>query len=152
MIGCSETKLAYFNKGLIEVIIPLIADSYDPALTTEILTILNCFTYDFPKAIEIFGHFKLDLISALTKIINNESYYEKLTISAFRLLRSLLQSEVVKASDFATTSVPLINKLGFCLSQNSSNISLVAELISMLCAEPKLRQSVGSEGAIDSLL
>lgn len=65
MIGCTETKLAYFNKGLIEVIVPLLADIYDAELGSEVLMILNCFTFDFPKALEIFGHFKMDLVAEL---------------------------------------------------------------------------------------
>lgn len=57
LIGCQDTKQAYFDKGLIEVVVPLLTAGCDTDVCSEILIILNCYTFDCPKALECLGHF-----------------------------------------------------------------------------------------------
>ena len=68
LIGSIETKKVYFDSGLIEVIVPMLADAYDADVCSEILMVLNFFTFEFPKAVECLGHFKSDLIVKIFKI------------------------------------------------------------------------------------
>ena len=49
MIGCHDTKLGYYNKGLIETLIPMLEQKdLKPAVTNEIFTLLNAFLISFP--------------------------------------------------------------------------------------------------------
>lgn len=47
LIGCHDMKALYFNKGIIEVFIPLIGIETDEKILVDILTIINCYFYDF---------------------------------------------------------------------------------------------------------
>jgi len=49
MVGCHDTKLGYYNKGLIETLIPMLEQKdLKPAVTNEIFTLLNAFLISFP--------------------------------------------------------------------------------------------------------
>lgn len=54
LIGCLEKKDQYFNMGIIESLMPQVSKIQDPQLLLETLTILNCYFFDFPKAIDCF--------------------------------------------------------------------------------------------------
>jgi uncharacterized protein YeeX (DUF496 family) len=49
-------KKVYFNRGLIETVVPLLND-LDPNMIYECLVILNSFLIDFPDAIDVFHVF-----------------------------------------------------------------------------------------------
>lgn len=50
LIGSPETKQAYFDRGLIEVVTPMLEDACDQELCCEALMIINSFTIDFSPA------------------------------------------------------------------------------------------------------
>ena len=70
LVGCSDTKKAYFDAGLLETLIPLGAglskDIKDQNISFEILAIVNCFFFEVPAAKECFIIHK----EHLAKIIN----------------------------------------------------------------------------------
>lgn len=47
-------KKAYFDKGLIETIVPFVLPSTDPLVLYECIAILNSFTISFASAIDVF--------------------------------------------------------------------------------------------------
>jgi hypothetical protein len=53
LIGCKDIKKHYFNKGIIEVLLPLLGLEQDENLLCEIVTILNCFFFEVDNAILI---------------------------------------------------------------------------------------------------
>ena len=75
MIGSEDTKFSYFNKGLIETLVPmLLSKDLDSQVRFEALTVLNSFLFDCPKALETFKDFFQDqLVSALQSLIKELS-------------------------------------------------------------------------------
>ena len=53
MIGTAEAKQSYFDKGLIETVMPLLpTKDLDRNVRFEIFTVLNSFLFDCPRAVE----------------------------------------------------------------------------------------------------
>lgn len=52
MIGCPDTKLAYFNKALVETLVPMLVNKkgLDAQVKNEIFTVLNSLLTSVEKA------------------------------------------------------------------------------------------------------
>lgn len=62
MIGCQDVKEELFNKGLIETLMPMLALETEEHLLQEIVTIINCYFFDFPKAYDAFTCYKQSFV------------------------------------------------------------------------------------------
>ena len=79
MIGSTDTKMAYFDKGLVETLVPILS-SIDASgrleltneIRFEIITILNSFLHgDCPaKMLDTFALFKAQLAEAMLAALN----------------------------------------------------------------------------------
>lgn len=58
LIGFTDWKEEYFNKGIIEVLMPMLGKEQDYRLLVEIIAIINSYFFDFPKAYECFLFYK----------------------------------------------------------------------------------------------
>jgi hypothetical protein len=76
--------------------------------------------------------------------MQQELLQEKLTINTLRLLKNLLRTGVVGTNDFKMVLETMFGKLAMCLDKNSANLSLVAEVVAMLCKEQSARRLVAS--------
>ena len=66
MIGSEDIKMGYYNKGLINTIIPMLEKAdLDLQVRLEIFTVLNSFLFECPKTHETFRLFREKLIGAL---------------------------------------------------------------------------------------
>jgi hypothetical protein len=77
--------------------------------------------------------------------MQQDSLMEKLTINTLRLLRNLMKTNVVVPSDFKPVMENMFGKLAICLDKNLSHLSLVAEVVTMMCRDPIARQGVAVE-------
>ena len=77
MIGSTDTKLSYFDKGLIETLMPMIESSeVESCVRFEMLTVLNSFLFDCPQALSTLKLFHEQLASALQAAIEELSPLE----------------------------------------------------------------------------
>ena len=66
MIGSLDVKLEYFNKGLIETLMPMMKNrELAQNVRCEAFTVLNSFLFDFPKGFETFKLFREDLVTVI---------------------------------------------------------------------------------------
>ena len=67
MIGSPDTKMAYYNTGLIETLMPLLDEARDLSqqVRTEVFTVFNSFLFDCPKALDTFGLYHTGLMAAV---------------------------------------------------------------------------------------
>ena len=109
MIGSADTKLAYFDRGLIETVVPLLnKQETSGQIKSEILTILNSFLFDCPKAVDTLRLFKDQLLTALKSMISVENTQVSYV---FRLLRSLLKVKILNPSDLESESEILATRI-----------------------------------------
>ncbi len=89
-------KKVYFNKGLIETVVPLLNDR-DPNMIYECLVILNSFLIDFPDAIDVFHVFAQEIKQSIHNILNNQFHLmaDRLNEMTLRLIRNLLESDII---------------------------------------------------------
>jgi len=75
MIGCQDTKMAYYERGLIETIVPLLEREHlDNRIRNEIYVLLNSFLIGCPKALEALKLFREKILTAIDKsLADNES-------------------------------------------------------------------------------
>lgn len=70
-------KKAYFNKGLIETVVPLLNDA-DPYVVYESIAILNSFLIDFPEATDVFHVFETNLQTSIKAILSSTDQVDRL--------------------------------------------------------------------------
>ena len=59
MIGSEDIKMGYFNKGLIETLMPMLQNKNTSSnVRFEAFTVLNSFLFNCPKALETFKTFR----------------------------------------------------------------------------------------------
>lgn len=58
IIAFAEVKEEYYNKGVIETLMPLLAKEHASSLLFEILSIINTFFFNFPQAYDTFLCYK----------------------------------------------------------------------------------------------
>ena len=89
-------KKVYFNKGLIETVVPLLNDP-DANIIYECLVILNSFLIDFPDAIDVFHVFAQEIKQSIHNILYNQISLmaDRLNEMTLRLIRNLVESDII---------------------------------------------------------
>ena len=54
LIGSHENKETYFNQGLVEILFSMVGTEQDDRILREIITLINCYFFNFPQAQECF--------------------------------------------------------------------------------------------------
>ena len=58
LVGDSDSKMAYFDAGILETLIPLTQEDQTNEVLFEILATINCFFFEVPRACDCFEIFK----------------------------------------------------------------------------------------------
>ena len=89
-------KKVYFNKGLIETVVPLLNDP-DANIIYECLVILNSFLIDFPDAIDVFHVFAQEIKQSIHNILYTQISLmaDRLNEMTLRLIRNLVESDII---------------------------------------------------------
>ena len=102
MTGCQDTKLAYFNQGLIETVVPMLEKTdLDCRVACEVFALLNSFLFGCDKAVESIRLLRHELVGAVISCLRQLTETDaSLRQACLRFVRSQLKVNLFKPSDF----------------------------------------------------
>jgi hypothetical protein len=128
MIGCQDIKEELFNKGLIETLMPMLTVETSWQLLSEVVTIINCYFFDFPKAFDAFHCYKQSFVE-MHLLLSTYKDAPQLVDIVLRIIKNMLISGIVKPSDFEGLDLILAIKP---LMTSRNRITVIARIIGLL--------------------
>lgn len=114
---------------------PMLAKEVDDKLLLEIITIINCYFFDFPKVFECFTLYKSTFVQMHFFL---DTYKDKTSLvdMVLRILKNGLCCGVIKPTDFENQN--MIESLK-PLMTTRYRIQIIAKIIALLCEETYFR-------------
>eukprot|EP00347_Sterkiella_histriomuscorum_P015675 403356120 len=150
LIGSQEYKEIYFNRGLIETLFSMVGKEQNDKVLQEIITLINCYFFDFPQAIDCMKMYNTTFIQMHFFLSTYKDGSPQLIDIVLRILRNALLHDIVKAKEFENQNV--IKELA-PLMTTKSRVMIIAKIVSILCQNNNIRAEIsGEQACLDILL
>ncbi len=144
LIGNQEKKELYFNQGIIETLLSMVGSEQNDKLLQEIVTVINCYFFDFPNSLECFKIYSPTFIQ-MHFFLQAYKDSPQLVDIVLKIIKNSITFGIVKVSDFENHS--LIEELE-PLMNSRSRISIIARIVALLCQAEHFRQAVAQRKSV----
>lgn len=140
LIGNQEKKEYYYNQGIIETLLSMVGSEQDDKLLLEIVTVINCYFFDFPNSLECFKFYSHTFMQ-MHFFLQTYKESPQLIDIVLKIIKNSITSGIIKVSDFENQN--LIEELE-PLMISRSRISIIAKIVSLLCHSEHFKESASN--------